>query len=144
MKIKAKFASTCPTCGEWMAPGTEVEWKRGYKAEHVACAGNREAVKAERAKKRAEAEARHAEIAKFEKAAYRIAHVKKGSCFANMHEVAEAMYEAGCGARNRIGEREPGWLAEAWKKYGPCAVLFVSMITLPSEPIVEAWKKSAA
>lgn len=37
MKITAKFASTCPSCGAQITPGTTVEWERGSKAVHVKC-----------------------------------------------------------------------------------------------------------
>ena len=38
MKISAKFASECPTCGVWLRKGEQVEWARGTRAQHLACA----------------------------------------------------------------------------------------------------------
>lgn len=37
MTITAKFASTCPVCQRRIAPGQEVEWKKGSPAKHVGC-----------------------------------------------------------------------------------------------------------
>lgn len=39
MIIVAKFASVCPCCSARIAVGSKVEWSRGEKAKHVACAG---------------------------------------------------------------------------------------------------------
>ena len=39
MTITAKYASTCPTCGQGIRPGDQVAWARGEKARHAACAG---------------------------------------------------------------------------------------------------------
>jgi hypothetical protein len=39
MIITAKFASTCPKCSLAIAIGSKVEWSKGSKAAHVACAG---------------------------------------------------------------------------------------------------------
>lgn len=39
MTIKAQFASRCPICSGPIHPGQEVEWRKGSKAVHVACAG---------------------------------------------------------------------------------------------------------
>ena len=39
MIITAKFASTCPCCAAPIAVGAKVEWSKGSKAAHVACAG---------------------------------------------------------------------------------------------------------
>lgn len=39
MIITAKFASVCPCCSSRIAVGEKVEWERGSKARHVACAG---------------------------------------------------------------------------------------------------------
>lgn len=39
MTITAKFASTCPCCSKPIRPGEKVEWAKGEKARHVACAG---------------------------------------------------------------------------------------------------------
>lgn len=41
MIIRAKFPSTCPGCGERIRVGEQVEWARGTKARHVACAPGR-------------------------------------------------------------------------------------------------------
>lgn len=37
MKITAKYASTCPSCGHPINPGDQVEWERGKKATHITC-----------------------------------------------------------------------------------------------------------
>lgn len=37
MIITARFASTCPSCGTRIQPGTRVEWERGAKATHTRC-----------------------------------------------------------------------------------------------------------
>jgi hypothetical protein len=37
MIIQAKFKSVCPTCQNEILEGSDVEWKRGQKAEHVEC-----------------------------------------------------------------------------------------------------------
>jgi len=39
MIISAKFASVCPCCSVRITPGSRVEWIKGSKAVHVACAG---------------------------------------------------------------------------------------------------------
>lgn len=39
MIITAKFASVCPCCSARIAVGSKVEWNRGEKARHAACAG---------------------------------------------------------------------------------------------------------
>jgi hypothetical protein len=39
MIITAKFASTCLCCSAPIAVGNKVEWSKGSKATHVACAG---------------------------------------------------------------------------------------------------------
>jgi len=39
MIITAKFASVCPCCSNRIAIGSKVEWERGAKAKHAACAG---------------------------------------------------------------------------------------------------------
>lgn len=39
MIITAKFASVCPCCSLRIAVGERVEWERGSKARHAACAG---------------------------------------------------------------------------------------------------------
>lgn len=39
MIITAKFASICPCCNARIEVGSKVEWSRGEKARHVACAG---------------------------------------------------------------------------------------------------------
>jgi hypothetical protein len=39
MIITAKFASVCPCCSSRIAVGEKVEWERGAKARHAACAG---------------------------------------------------------------------------------------------------------
>lgn len=39
MVITAKFSSTCPCCSEPITVGSKVEWSKGQKARHVACAG---------------------------------------------------------------------------------------------------------
>jgi hypothetical protein len=39
MIITAKFASVCPCCSVRITVGSKVEWSRGAKAVHVACAG---------------------------------------------------------------------------------------------------------
>lgn len=39
MIITAKFASVCPSCSSRIAIGDKVEWSKGSKAAHVACAG---------------------------------------------------------------------------------------------------------
>lgn len=38
MNITAKFASVCPCCSQRIQPGSKVEWTKGSKARHVACA----------------------------------------------------------------------------------------------------------
>jgi hypothetical protein len=40
MTITAKFASVCPCCNVRIAVGTKVEWSKGNKARHVACAAS--------------------------------------------------------------------------------------------------------
>lgn len=37
MTITAKFASTCPACGQSIAVGQSIEWERGSKARHTDC-----------------------------------------------------------------------------------------------------------
>ena len=37
MIIKAKFSSTCPTCGRRIKKGDSVEWSKGRKAVHADC-----------------------------------------------------------------------------------------------------------
>lgn len=37
MTITARYASTCPTCGQPITPGQAVEWERGAKARHTEC-----------------------------------------------------------------------------------------------------------
>ena len=39
MIITAKFASVCPCCSARIDIGSKVEWSKGAKAVHVACAG---------------------------------------------------------------------------------------------------------
>lgn len=39
MIITAKFAATCPCCSAQIKVGEKVEWTKGSKARHVACAG---------------------------------------------------------------------------------------------------------
>lgn len=39
MIITAKFASVCPCCSVRIDVGSKVEWSKGAKAVHVACAG---------------------------------------------------------------------------------------------------------
>lgn len=39
MVIIAKFASVCPCCSARIVVGSQVEWTRGSKATHAACAG---------------------------------------------------------------------------------------------------------
>jgi len=38
MTITAKFATVCPCCSQRIQPGSKVEWTKGSKARHVACA----------------------------------------------------------------------------------------------------------
>lgn len=38
MTITAKFNSVCPCCGNRISAGEKVEWTKGSKAHHVACA----------------------------------------------------------------------------------------------------------
>ncbi len=38
-QITARYASTCPVCSRSIRAGSTVEWTRGEKATHVACAG---------------------------------------------------------------------------------------------------------
>jgi len=38
MTITAKFASICPCCSQRIQVGSRVEWTKGTKARHVACA----------------------------------------------------------------------------------------------------------
>jgi hypothetical protein len=40
MIITAKFASVCPCCAVGIEVGSKVEWSRGDKARHVACAAS--------------------------------------------------------------------------------------------------------
>lgn len=40
MIITAKFSSICPACSNHIAVGEKVEWSKGRKAAHVACAGS--------------------------------------------------------------------------------------------------------
>lgn len=40
MIITAKFASSCPCCSARILVGSKVEWTKGEKARHVACAGS--------------------------------------------------------------------------------------------------------
>ena len=40
MTITAKYASLCPCCNQPITPGTKVEWSKGSKARHVACASS--------------------------------------------------------------------------------------------------------
>jgi len=37
MTITAKYAGTCPACGQPIAPGAKVEWAKGSQARHVSC-----------------------------------------------------------------------------------------------------------
>ena len=37
MQITAKYASMCPSCGQPIALGSQVEWERDKKAVHVKC-----------------------------------------------------------------------------------------------------------
>lgn len=37
MTIAARFESRCPSCSQWIRPGTQVNWERGSKATHVVC-----------------------------------------------------------------------------------------------------------
>ena len=39
MIITAKFASVCPCCANRIGVGEKVEWTKGAKAKHAACAG---------------------------------------------------------------------------------------------------------
>ena len=38
MKIRAKYQSRCPACDSTINVGDEVEWSKGTKAVHAACA----------------------------------------------------------------------------------------------------------
>lgn len=38
MVITAKFASVCPVCSARISVGAKVEWSKGEKARHTACA----------------------------------------------------------------------------------------------------------
>lgn len=38
MIIPAKYASECSSCGKKIEIGAKIEWARGQKARHVACA----------------------------------------------------------------------------------------------------------
>lgn len=40
MVITARFASFCPCCNARIEVGSKVEWSKGAKARHVACAGS--------------------------------------------------------------------------------------------------------
>lgn len=40
MIITAKFASVCPTCSGRIDVGMKVEWSKGSRAAHAACAGS--------------------------------------------------------------------------------------------------------
>jgi hypothetical protein len=121
MKIKSKFSSRCPVCWKQIPVGESVEWERGKKAMHVACA-----------EKIVQDKAMYAVIQKFglDKHGYRVAHKKRGACFANMHEVSEAMFRAGCANYDRIGERTAGAFAELWKS-NRAGLVFVSNMTFP-------------
>jgi len=33
----ARFASTCPRCGQAISPGDSITWQRGQKASHTTC-----------------------------------------------------------------------------------------------------------
>jgi len=44
--ITAKFASVCPACSGRITVGDKVEWSKGCKAVHVACAGSASSVAA--------------------------------------------------------------------------------------------------
>lgn len=46
MTITAKYPSVCPCCNQRIQPGTTVEWTKGSKARHVACASKPGAVSA--------------------------------------------------------------------------------------------------
>ena len=37
MTMRAKFPGRCPTCGQPINPGDQIEWERGRKAAHIAC-----------------------------------------------------------------------------------------------------------
>ena len=39
MTITAKFSTICPCCNGRISAGDKVEWTKGTKARHVACAG---------------------------------------------------------------------------------------------------------
>lgn len=39
MIIIAKFTSVCPCCSNRIAVGEKIDWSKGEKARHVACAG---------------------------------------------------------------------------------------------------------
>lgn len=45
MIITAKFASVCPCCSVRIDVGSKVEWSKGAKVVHVACAGKSAPVK---------------------------------------------------------------------------------------------------
>lgn len=38
MTITAKFSTICPCCNQRIEAGSKVEWTKGSKARHVACA----------------------------------------------------------------------------------------------------------
>lgn len=38
MTITAKYAATCPCCHGPIRPGDKIEWSKGSKARHTACA----------------------------------------------------------------------------------------------------------
>jgi hypothetical protein len=38
MVIVAKFASVCPCCSQRIVVGSKVEWSKGARAQHTACA----------------------------------------------------------------------------------------------------------
>ncbi len=42
MRIKAKFASRCGSCGGRIRPGDEIEWAKGQAGRHVKCASSEE------------------------------------------------------------------------------------------------------
>lgn len=37
MTITAKFSSVCPSCGQTISAGDQVEWMRGTQATHAGC-----------------------------------------------------------------------------------------------------------
>jgi hypothetical protein len=50
MVISAKFASTCPKCGQPIRMGTRIDWSKGCKAKHVECPSGESAAPAKHRK----------------------------------------------------------------------------------------------